>query len=226
MITVKAFYKDEKGLYCNPSGNRKFRYEIGKTYTHKIEKIKMCKYGFHASANCDISETIQYYGFSDVIYCFVDLNVIEKKDDKVVGDKITVLRELSIDECIKYDKTGIWCYLSAVTGKIKDIDRLQKEIIKKDKTGQWCYWFAKDVEGADISLLQKAVIKKDKTGEWCYRFANGIKISDINQLQEAVIRKDKTGKWCYKFATDVENANICKLKKAIKKKDITKSYIL
>jgi len=49
----------------------------------------------------------------------------------VVGDKITLLKELTFEECVEYDQTG-----------------------------KWCYWFAKDVKGANVKLLQDAVIKQ------------------------------------------------------------------
>ena len=37
MITVKAFNKDKKRLYTDPTNKNKFYFEIGKTYTHRGE---------------------------------------------------------------------------------------------------------------------------------------------------------------------------------------------
>jgi len=90
MITIKAFKKDERGLYTDPTGKNKFYFEIGKTYIHEGE-VKLCKSGFHASRNCDLSETISYYPVESH-YCLVDVNVVDKEIDKVVGDRITLLR--------------------------------------------------------------------------------------------------------------------------------------
>jgi len=72
--------------------------------------------------------------------------VVDEEDDKVAGDRITLLKELTFEECVSYDKTG-----------------------------KWCYYFAGDISGANIELLQNAVIAKDEGGKWCYRFAEDIK---------------------------------------------------
>ncbi len=118
MITVKAFEKDIK---C-----RDFQYEVGKTYTMPTEEVRICERGFHASANCDISETIEYYpNVANSEYALVDINVVDSMSDKVVGDRITIIRKLeTLDGLIQYDKTV-----------------------------RWCYWFAKDSKGADVKKL-------------------------------------------------------------------------
>ncbi len=226
MMAVKAFYEDELGrLYCAPKGDiYRHYYELNKTYVY-FGKVEICKSGYHASANCDVSETALFYPPSEkTVYCLVEINVVERGYRKVVGDKITVLRKLTFDECIKYDRTGEWCYSYAVFVKGADVKKLQRAVIQKDKTGEWCYNFAKSIGNADIDKLQKAVIDKDKTGKYCYFFAIGVKGADISLLQRAVITKDKTGEWCYKYAAFVKGAGIKKLQEAIIKKNEAGEY--
>jgi len=211
MITIKAF---DKGLVC-----KGFQYEVGKTYEIPKEQVKICEYGFHASANFDISETVDYYPVSESTeYALVDINVVDKYNDKAVGDKIKVIRKVeTLDELIKYDKTGEWVYNYAEDIPNANIKKLQNAVIEKE--AKWCYWFARYIPDADIKKLQNAVIKKDKDGRWIYRFAKDIKGADIKKLQNVVIEKDKTGEWCYYFAKTIPNVDIQKLENAIIKKD-------
>jgi len=212
MITIKAF---NKGLVC-----KDFQYEIGKTYKIPKEDVIICEHGFHASANCDISETVDYYPVStNTEYALVDINVVDKKNDKVVGDKIKIIKKLdSVEELIEYDKTGKWCVSYASINKNIDIKRFENLVIQKDTTGEWCYRFACWVKGANIKRLENAVIEKDQTGEWCYRFACWVKGANIKRLENAVIEKDQTGEWCEKFAEWVEGADVKKLRNKVDRK--------
>ena len=202
MITIKAF---NRGLIC-----RDFQYEVGKTYEIPKEQVKICEYGFHASANCDISETVDYYPvLESTEYAIVDIDIVDKNSDKAVGNKIKVIRKVeSLDELIKYDKTGEWVYFYAKNIPNADVEKLQIAIIEKDKKGRWTYYFARDVPNTNIQKLQNAVIEKDKTGEWSYWFARDVEGADIQKLQNAVIEKDKKGRWTYYFARDVPNAKV------------------
>ena len=218
MITIKAF---DKGLVC-----KGFQYEVGKTYTMPTKQVKICESGFHAATNGDISNTIYYYPeILNTEYALVDINVVDSQKDKVVGDKITILKKITdIDELISYDRTGKWIIKYAVL--IQNINPrliplLQQAIIKKDQTGEWVTKFAKKVERSDIPLLQEEVIKKDKTGEWVTRFAEFIKDADKERLQQAVIEKDQTGKWVTQFAFWVDEADKEKLQRAVIEKDQT-----
>ena len=219
MITIKAF---NKGLVC-----REFKYEIGKTYKIPKNDVKRCNNGFHASAHCDISETIYYYPISeDTEYALVDINVVYSIRDKVVGDKIKVIKKLkTLDELIEYDKTGEWCYLfvryNAKKIKKDDVKKLQDAVLQKDKTGKLCYYFARNIRNTDINKLQDAIIEKDETGKWCTYFAINVKNTNIAKLEDAVIRKDETGRWCAYFAEDVDGANVKKLENMIIEKDKT-----
>ena len=217
MITVKAFKKDKRGLYTDPTGKNKFYFEIGKTYIHN-GNVEICESGFHASRNCDTSETVAYYpvGYH---YGLVDVDVVDEEDDKVVGDRITLLKELTFEECIEYDKTGRWCYQFAKDVKGANVELLQDAVIAKDKTGEWCYGFAKYVNGANVELLQDIVIARDITGNLCYWFSRFINEANVELLQDAVIAKDKTGEWCYYFADNIKGANIELLQDAVIAKD-------
>lgn len=224
MITVKAFKKDEKGLYTMPKKN-KYYFEVGKTYKHK-GKVAIYALGFHASANCDISDTLPYYN-SDSHYCLVDINKVYSDGDIVVGDIITILKELTFNECIEYDKTGRWCiHLIArnrhrlIKNKLRDDDikLLVDSVIAKDKTGRLCYECAKVSDNLYVNILQEAVIAKDTTGDICCNFARRIVAADVELLQDAVIAKDKTGIICYKFNKYVTGANSTLLLNAIKEK--------
>ena len=208
MITVKAF---EKGLKC-----RGFQYKVGRTYTMPTEKVDICNKGFHAVADCNISNTLKYYPVNSE-YCLVDVNVIDKKKGtKVVGDRITILKKLTFNQCIKYDKTGEWCYYAAKYIKGANIQKLQDAVIEKDKTGEWCYRFADSVKNANILKLQNAIIKKDKTGEWCYNFALFVINVNIQKLEDNILLRDKTGKWIRKFI-DIHEANINRLQDDLKR---------
>lgn len=96
MKAYKGFYKnDDETLMC-----RSFIYEEGKTY--KTDKAKLCVCGFHACL--DPIECMTYYNKKNVVYHEVALDGVsnERDDDsKVVGTKITIGREIAIDEMIK-----------------------------------------------------------------------------------------------------------------------------
>ena len=96
MKAYKAFNPD---MTC-----RGFQYEIGKTYEIKGEPI-MCARGFHA---CLSLETVfRYYSpYKKPILCEVEVlgDVVHGRffDDKVVTNKIKIVRELTEDEVTKY----------------------------------------------------------------------------------------------------------------------------
>lgn len=190
MLTVKAFWKDNKGLYCDPDGKKHY-YKVGKEYVVDRERVKICKFGFHASAHCDISETLYFYDITEhTAYCLVDINVVDEHRYVVVGDRISIIKELTFDECVQYDKTGEWCFkflLNMNNGNIDNFDNLQDAILEKDNTGVWCCWLATTIKGTDIKRLQNAVIERDETGELCYRVAKYVEGADVDRLYNAVI---------------------------------------
>lgn len=96
MKAYKAFNPD---MTC-----RGFQYEIGQTYEIKEEPI-MCARGFHACLN--LETVFRYYSpYKKPILCEVEVlgDVIHGRffDDKVVTNKIKIVRELTEDEVTKY----------------------------------------------------------------------------------------------------------------------------
>ena len=96
MKAYKAFNPD---MTC-----RGFQYEIGKTYEIQGEPI-MCARGFHACLN--LETVFRYYSpYKKPILCEVEVlgDVIHGGffDDKVVTNKIKIVRELTEDEVTKY----------------------------------------------------------------------------------------------------------------------------
>lgn len=96
MKAYKAFNPD---MTC-----RGFQYEIGKTYEIQEEPI-MCARGFHACLN--LETVFRYYSpYKKPILCEVEVlgDVIHGRffDDKVVTNKIKIVRELTEDEVTKY----------------------------------------------------------------------------------------------------------------------------
>lgn len=96
MKAYKAFNPD---MTC-----RGFQYEIGKTYEIQGEPI-MCARGFHACLN--LETVFRYYSpYKKPILCEVEVlgDVIHGRffDDKVVTNKIKIVRELTEDEVTKY----------------------------------------------------------------------------------------------------------------------------
>lgn len=122
MKTIKAFYKDGIGIYLS-FGHRKLYYEIGMTYKCRKERVRINEYGYHASANCDVSEALQLIQpQQNITFCIIDLNVVDKSDNIVVGDKMKILRELTHDECLNYDKSGKWNTFLKMKEQAKKID--------------------------------------------------------------------------------------------------------
>lgn len=96
MKAYKAFNPD---MTC-----RGFQYEIGKTYEIKGEPI-MCARGFHACLN--LETVFRYYSpYKKPILCEVEVlgDVVHGRffDDKVITNKIKIVRELTEDEVTKY----------------------------------------------------------------------------------------------------------------------------
>lgn len=92
MLAYKGF---DKNLKC-----RNFQYEIGKTYEE--DEAVLCKSGFHACLNpIDI---LNYYPPCTSRYCLVEIEnycSYTDTDSKICGTKITIIKELSIQEFCK-----------------------------------------------------------------------------------------------------------------------------
>ena len=112
MIAYKGFNKD---LTC-----RGFQYEIGKTYEEP--KAVLCECGFHACK--EVLDVFSYYPPNESRYCVVDIDDISEikiGDSKICGAKITILREITIDEIcrIAYDQNA------------------ENQSIKSENSGDW-----------------------------------------------------------------------------------------
>ena len=76
-----------------------FHYEVGKTY--KIDKVKLCKIGFHACLNP--IDVLDYYSQSIKSRYFKvklsgEITKCDEYDTKVATTEITILEEITIDE--------------------------------------------------------------------------------------------------------------------------------
>ena len=109
---IKGFNKD---LTC-----RGFQYEIRKTYEEP--KAVLCECGFHACK--EVLDVFSYYPPNESRYCVVDIDDISEikiGDSKICGAKITILREITIDEIcrIAYDQNA------------------ENQSIKSENSGDW-----------------------------------------------------------------------------------------
>lgn len=197
MITIKAF---KKGLKC-----WNMEYSIGIEYTCDTSKVKLCKYGFHASRNCDLYDTIYIYDpisyKNELEYCLVDINVIDQDDIKVVGDKIRLLKKLEFPELLGYDRSGYWAleWLYYEKSKFR-IKMLLEHIVSKEEGIYLLKKVIEHIPGLDINLLQDIVIRNDETGELCLYLATH-RPDDVNFeiLQDVIKKQDKKGEYYDKF---------------------------
>lgn len=202
METIKAFYKDDQGYYCDPDPTKnKFYYEEGKTYKMNKKDVKLCRTGFHASANFDISETLFSYKITKSHYGIVELNVIEKDSDKAVGNKIKILEFLPNDFNVlsKYDKTGAWIYSAGKHWEQFDYKLGFQKLLELDKTGEWIFNAGINWKQFDYELGLKRLFKVDKTGEWIYFAGRTWKQFDHKLGFKRLLEVDKTGKWISKI---------------------------
>ncbi len=97
---MKAYKGFNKNLQCDPTGEKPFQYEIGKTYEEP--EADLCNLGFHACENP--LDVFGYYPPSDSRYCEVELDeVSDQKDDdsKVCGKKIKIGAEIGLKGIIE-----------------------------------------------------------------------------------------------------------------------------
>lgn len=87
---------------------RDFQYEVGKTFEHE-GNIEVCKEGFHfcqKMVNC-----FNYYPFdiNNKVAEVEALGLVKQKRDKIVTDKIHIIRELTWNEVFDMCNFGINC---------------------------------------------------------------------------------------------------------------------
>lgn len=97
---IKGYKGFDRNLQC-----RGFQYEVGKTYT-KNGRIKICKNGFHFCK--ELYEVNKFYPLTESRVCeVVGSGVIVHGKDKIVAEKIEILRELSKEEVLNITNIGI-----------------------------------------------------------------------------------------------------------------------
>ena len=95
---------------------RDLTYEVGKTY--ETDNIKICHRGFHACR--EMIDTLNYYDYNNqfVLFEVELLGEIIEKDDKLVTDKIKIVRIVSREEYdgFKFDNRGNLLYMKFSNG--------------------------------------------------------------------------------------------------------------
>jgi hypothetical protein len=132
---MKAYKASYNGI-CR--GN--FKYEVGETY--EMEDIKICKRGFHACYK--MVDTLEYYPFDkDFVLFEVKLlgKIIEDRD-KVVTNKIKIVRVIPPEEYVNFkcdDRGNLIHYKSSCEYEFwKEYDVNNNEIHFKDSVGdEW-----------------------------------------------------------------------------------------
>ena len=137
---------------------RDFKYEVGQTY--EITNIKICKRGFHACYK--MVDTLNYYDYNEDFVLFeVELlgNIIEE-NNKVVTDKIKIVRVVPLEEYngFKVDTRGNLLYYKDSGGYElwKEYDERNNRIHYKSSN--------RFEEWKEYNLNNKCIYRKDSTG--------------------------------------------------------------
>ena len=98
LIAYKGF---DRNLVCNPTGDKPFQYEIGKTYTTDTAIVRCAAGGFHS---CEFPlDVFGYYAPGDSRYCEVEASgtiARDYSDTKVASAEITIRAELKLPDLI------------------------------------------------------------------------------------------------------------------------------
>ena len=133
---MKAYKASYNGV-CR--GN--FKYEVGQTY--EITNIKICHRGFHACKK--MSDTLQYYAYykNFVLFEVELLGKVIEGDDKVVTNKIKIIRIVPPEEYdgFKVDNRGNLIYRKHYNGYEwwREYDERNNCIHHKDSVGTEYY---------------------------------------------------------------------------------------
>ena len=163
MIAYKGFNKD---LTC-----RGFQYEIGKTYEEP--KAVLCECGFHACK--EVLDVFSYYPPNESRYCVVDIDDISEikiGDSKICGAKITILREITIDEIcrIAYDQ-------NAENQSIKSENSGNRSVASN--SGDWSVASNSGNRSAAITLLSESKSQVSNNSVAISLGRNGLASGDI-----------------------------------------------
>jgi len=97
---MNGFKGFKKGLVCDPTGNKPFQYEYGKSYEIDGE-ISVCENGFHF---CELPHQVfNYYapGTSEFAKVVGSGQLDTSKSDKVACSKIEILSPISVSEMVE-----------------------------------------------------------------------------------------------------------------------------
>ena len=197
---MKAYKASYNGV-CR--GN--FKYEVGQTY--ETDNIKICKRGFHACLK--MNDTLEYYPFDkDFVLFEVELlGEVIKSHDKVVTDKIKIIRVVPPEEYVDFkgdDRGNFVHYKNSSEYEFwKEYDEYNNEIHFKDSTGdEWwkkydvnnnCIYY-KNFTGFELwreyDLNDNLIHSKESNGEeWWNEY-------DVNN--NCIYYKNFTGFECWK----------------------------
>ena len=158
---MKGYKTSENGI-CNG-----FKFEVGKTYTLKKGKLKMCKNGFHFCENID--DVFKWYNYNrnkTIIFEIEALGKVIKDIDKCATNKIKILRIIPLKEYnklfkkYKFDKNGNVIYEKDLNGYWRKwkYDDNNNKIFYKNSDGYWIK-YKYDKNGNKI-------LKKYSNGYW------------------------------------------------------------
>jgi len=132
---VKAYKSFDKDFCC-----KRFQYGVGKSYEFE-GKIKLCEAGFHACL--EAQDVLDYYVQRFAIVELEEVSGERQGDSKIVGKKITILEEITIEELAKH------CYWNKLDG-LDWSSLLQRQ----PQFAKHCNWYKLD--GFNwIDLLQR-----------------------------------------------------------------------
>ena len=119
---------------------RDFKYEVGQTY--EMEDISICHHGFHACLK--MIDTLFYYDYKKefVLFEVELLGEIIEEDNKLVTNKIKIVRVVSPEEYVdfKVDDRGNLIYHKSSDGYEwwREFDERNNEIYSKYSSGyEW-----------------------------------------------------------------------------------------
>ena len=98
---ITAYKGFDQSLICNPTGDKPFQYEIGKTYTTDAKIVRCKAGGFHSCTNP--LDVFVYYAPGISRYCEVGIGGKIAEDDsdtKVASAEITIRAELKLPDLI------------------------------------------------------------------------------------------------------------------------------
>ena len=171
-------------------------YEVGKTYS--IDKLELCKYGFHYCNNQ--KDTLNHYPYKNkyVLLEVEPLGIIINDGDKSVTDKIKILRVIPREEYdlgIEFDDRGNMISMTYSDGSkyTYEYDERDNMISKTDSDGRK-YTYEYDERNNMISLT----------------YSNGRKITwEYDERNNMISSTDSDGRK-YTYEYDERNNMISK----------------